>query len=108
MTSGMMLGMEAWKPITPEEFRRYLERSIVQLSADELRLYEQYRLAPFHIFINRRCTTDEKVYVVARKGERLVVFEDVENQFAIGTLVAPDRVEIIGWHESLGWAIRSL
>ena len=104
-----MAGMGTWEPATPEKFRRYLDTGIAELSPDDLRLYERYRVDPVLIFINRpRTDGTEKVYVVARKVDRVIVFEDIEDQFAIGTLVAEDRVEMSGWFDSLGWAIRAL
>lgn len=106
---GMMAGVRPWEPVTPEEFRGYLNRGIAELNPDDLRLYEQYKVTPFLIFINRpRTSDDEKVYVAARRDDRVIVFEDVEDMFAVGRLVAPDRVEIMGWWDDLGWAIRAL
>ena len=100
--------MAEWQPATPEEIHRYLVEGIAEFLPADRPLFEQYRVEPFLVFINRLGTEGEKVYVVARKGDRVIVFEDVEDKFALGTLVAQDRVEVTGWFNSLGGAIRTL
>lgn len=73
------------QPVPRSRFEDILREELATLTTEELKIYETYATA----VLEQRCYRDEhygmeKVFVVARAGTRLLVFDDVEDEFAIG------------------------
>lgn len=74
-----------WHPISREKFERLLKDEIETLTLAALEAYEKYSEAPYE----QACLRDsageiERVFVVARNGNRLLFFDDVEEEFGVG------------------------
>jgi hypothetical protein len=74
-----------WTPISRERFENILRDEIEKLPAEVLGIYKQYAVAPFE----QPCFRDgeypnERVFVAARAGDRLLFFDDVEEDFGVG------------------------
>lgn len=74
-----------WIPISRETFENILRKEIETLPTEVLRIYKQYAVVPFE----QPCFRDseypnERVFVAARAGDRLLFFDDVEEDFGVG------------------------
>jgi hypothetical protein len=82
-----------WRPITDADFRDLLATQTQALSADSKRRFEQTAVAPYLAIIRRsEQYGDEHVWVVAQSDDRVVFFDDVEDEFAIGRIGADRRI----------------
>jgi len=98
-----------WKPIARAEFEVILQEEFAKLPAEELKLYETYATA----LLEQPCYRSEqygieRVFVVARAGRRLLLFDDVDDEFAIGI---PDSDGVLrNWslYGTLAVAVRNL
>jgi|SRR5215472_11174487 len=75
-----------WKPISRQELENRLSAEVAALPADVLRIYKEHAIA----IVEQPCFRSEQygteqVYVVARSDSQLLIFADVEDEFAIGT-----------------------
>jgi len=50
----------------------------------------------------------EEVFIVARRGTRVVFFDDVEDEFAAGTVDEHGAISHAGLYGELRWAVHSL
>jgi hypothetical protein len=74
-----------WKPISKAEFEKRLKTEIGALPADLLSIYTERATA----IEDQPCFRSEqrgpeRVFLVARSGKRILTFDDVEDEFAIG------------------------
>jgi hypothetical protein len=74
-----------WSPVSKETFERILREEIDTLTPEAAKAYEKYATAPYE----QRCLRDansgiERVFVVAKNGNRLLFFDDVEEEFGVG------------------------
>jgi hypothetical protein len=74
-----------WHPVSREKFEHLLKEEIETLTPAALKAYEKYSKAPYE----QPCLRDsasgiERVFVVARNGNRLLFFDDVEEEFGVG------------------------
>jgi hypothetical protein len=76
-----------WHPVSREKFEHLLKEEIETLTPAALEAYEKYSKAPYE----QPCLRDsasgiERVFVVARNGNgnRLLFFDDVEEEFGVG------------------------
>jgi len=96
-----------WVPVSREAFETILTQEIAALEPQTKRLYQQYAVRPFH----QRCVRGkdygtEHVYVVARNGNRLVYYDDVEEEFGVGI---PDADGVLrNWGNYDGPLVRAL
>ena len=81
-----------WTPVSKERFDEILSGEISSLVPDMQRLYEQYAVEPFQLpCIRDQGAAREQVFVVAKKGNRLLYFDDVEEDFGV-TILDEDGV----------------
>jgi hypothetical protein len=74
-----------WNPISRDVFERILEEEIEALTPAALKAYEKYATAPFEQPCARSVDSGiERVFVVARNENRLLFFDDVEEDFGVG------------------------
>jgi hypothetical protein len=73
-----------WLPVSKEKFEGILREEIGALRPEVLRLYEQYAVRPFQqpCLRDQNCTI-EQVFVVAKNGNRLLYYDDVEEDFGV-------------------------
>jgi hypothetical protein len=74
-----------WSPVSKENFERILTEEIAALTPDAASAYEKYATTPYE----QRCwrSSDygiERVFVVAKNGNRLLFFDDIEDEFGVG------------------------
>jgi len=77
---------ENWQPISRTEFENRLNAEVAALPADFVNIYREHATA----ITEQPCFRSEqfgreRVFLVARSGKRMLVFDDVEDEFAIGT-----------------------
>ena len=82
-----------WKPISRADLDSRLKSEVAALPPDALRTYKEHAVA----IVEQPCFRSEqygpeRVFVVARSDARLMVFDDVEDEFAIGV---PDEDGIL-------------
>jgi len=87
---------ENWKPISRAELENRLNSEIASLPVDLRSAYQEYATA----IAEQPCFRSEqygpeRVFVVARSGIRLLIFDDVEDEYAIG--VADDDGVLRDW-----------
>ena len=74
-----------WKPISRPELENRLKTEVAGLPADVLSIYEEHAItiAEQPCFRSKQYGA-ERVFVVARSGSKLLIFDDVEDEFALG------------------------
>jgi hypothetical protein len=73
-----------WVPATKDEVLVVLEKEREGISPERLALMDQYGVDPYPATLSR-FDNDERVFVVAKCGSRVIYFEDVEEVFGIAT-----------------------
>ena len=74
-----------WTPISRPQFENLLKAEVAALPADVLNIYKQHAIT----IAEQSCFRSEqygmkRVFVVARSGSQLLIFDDVEDEFAVG------------------------
>jgi predicted esterase YcpF (UPF0227 family) len=72
--------METWEPISAAELEDLLSQQLTDCEPELVAVFETYKVAPFRAPIDRY-GREESVFVVARKGDEVLYFEDVEDGF---------------------------
>ena len=74
-----------WTPISRSELENRFKTEVAALPADVLNIYKQnaITIAEQPCFRSEQYGT-ERVFVVARSGSQLLIFDDVEDEFAVG------------------------
>ena len=87
-----------WTPITQEEFDDRLRAETAALSPASRECFHRYQVKPWQAIIRRsEQYGDERVWVVAQDGPLAVFLDDVEDEFAVGTLDAGNRLSEYGF-----------
>jgi hypothetical protein len=77
----------SWKPITQEDLYVLLQSCINEMSAVSVALFQKYAVQPYQLSCVRTTKTGQEViFVVAHIDEKVLVFDDVEDEFGIGTI----------------------
>jgi hypothetical protein len=74
--------MEEWQPATIEDVQRIIEQDLKACDAQQTRAFKQYAIKPYMASI-LRYEQKESVVVVARKGNEVIYWEDVEEGFNV-------------------------
>jgi hypothetical protein len=98
-----------WSPVSKETLERILTEEIAALTPEATKAYQNYAVAPYE----QRCsrTADygiERVFVVARKGNHLLFFDDVEEEFGVGVPDSDAILRDLGTFDSLIAALLAL
>jgi hypothetical protein len=73
-----------WVPVSKEKFEAILAEELETLRPEVMRLYEQYAIQPFQQpCVREKNSETERVFVVAKKEERLLYYDDVEEDFGV-------------------------
>ena len=83
--------MHDWQPATIEEVNQIVVRDLKDCDAEQLAAFDKYRVAPFSAPIMRYGQT-ERVVVVARNGDQVIYYEDVEDGFNVSPISPDGRV----------------
>jgi len=82
-----------WRSITESEMEELLQISVLELSPSALLKFERLRI-PITPRCCRRADTDGYVFAVARSSKATLIFDDVEEEFAISEQVDLPVLEI--------------
>ena len=76
-----------WQPITEADLKSQIHNSVNQLSEVDKSTFEQLQ-TPLRRIACRRGghRTNEEMFVIAGFGDKVLVYDDVEDEFAIGEL----------------------
>jgi hypothetical protein len=100
---------EKWNPLSRARFDEILADEVASLPPDALKMYERYATGVMEHPCNRgKQYGVESVFVVARADSRMLLFDDAEDEFAIG--VPRDDGVLTDWslYGELVFAIRNL
>jgi hypothetical protein len=90
--------MPDWTPITQEQFDDRLRSETAALSPPSRERFERYGVEPWQAIVRRSDQYgDERVWVVAQDGPLAVFLDDVEDEFAVGTLDDGNRLSDYGY-----------
>lgn len=82
-----------WKPISFDEFMELYCRQTKNLETDLRLALMQFRVPVCRAIIRRsESTGDEFVFYVAKKGESILYYDDVENGFNFSSISRDNRV----------------
>jgi hypothetical protein len=73
-----------WFPVSREKFESILKEEIDALRPEVKRLYERYAVTPFEqLCLREQNSATERVFVVAKNANRLLYYDDVEEDFGV-------------------------
>ncbi len=75
-------GMEEWQPATIEEVKRIVEKDLRECDAEQIATFKRYAVEPYVAPIVRYGKM-ESVVVIARRGDEVIYWEDVEDGFNV-------------------------
>ncbi|MFC4310354.1 hypothetical protein ACFPN2_14775 [Steroidobacter flavus] len=101
--------MDDWEPISREEFDVLLAKELLTFEAADHELWSRYRVgvrtAPI---VRSQEYGAEQVFVVAVIGDRILLFDDVEDEFGVARLPPDKPLEDYGTYGELRFALRAL
>jgi len=83
--------MDDWQPATIEEVDQIVVRDLKACDAEQLAAFDKYRVEPLSAPIVRYGQL-ESVVVVARNGDQVIYYEDVEDGFNVSPISSDGRV----------------
>jgi len=90
----------SWHPISRDNFEHLLREELETLTPATLKIWQKYAIAPYEQSCVRNPDAGiERVFVVARNGNHLLFFDDVEDEFGVGV---PDSDSILRDLETFG------
>jgi len=87
--------MDDWHPATIPEVNEIVAKDLKACDSEQLAVFDKYRVEPFSAPIVRYGQT-ESVVVVARKGDQVIYWEDVEDGFNVSP-ISPDGQVLEHW-----------
>ena len=84
----------AWQPITLQQLSTIVQQSLSQVPEE----FEKIKV-PFYQIRCKRCSgsENEKIFVVAKSETKLLIFDDVEDEFAIADMPVNSNEILIDW-----------
>ncbi len=97
--------MDEWKPATVEEVQAIVTHDLAKCDDEQRAAFNKYAVEPYLAPI-RRYRALERVVVVARSGDEVIYWEDVEEGFNLSPVAADGQV-MEHWcnQDQLGWAL---
>jgi hypothetical protein len=83
--------MDDWKPATIERVSEIVAKDLNDCDVEQLAAFNKYRVEPFSASIVRYGQT-ESVVIVARNGDQVIYYEDVEDGFNVSPISSDGRV----------------
>ena len=74
--------MGSWQPISASELSELISRQLRDCEPHLRRLFETHRVAPYRAPFAKQGTL-ESVFVIAKKGQEVLYYEDVEDGFNV-------------------------
>lgn len=87
--------MDDWQPATIEKVNEIVAKDLTACDSEQLAAFNKYCVEPFSAPMVRYGQTDS-VVVVARNGDQVIYWEDVENGFNV-SLISPDGRVLEHW-----------
>jgi hypothetical protein len=95
-----------WVPISKEQFESILKEEIDALRPEVKHLYGLYAVTPFgQPCLREQQSGNERVFVVAKNDNRLLYYDDVEEDFGVAT---PDKDGVLRNWGNYGPLVRSV
>jgi len=89
-----------WKPISEAELRIQIQSALGPMSKPDRQKFDSIRTPLRRIPCRRSAQAgSEEVFVLAHVGSRVLLFDDVEDEFGVGNVVgssALERWELLG------------
>src|SRR5690242_7269544 len=79
---GELQQMEEWRPATVEEVKNIIEKDLRACDAEQIAVFNRYVIEPYAAPMVRYGNMESAV-VVARKGNEVIYWEDVEDGFNV-------------------------
>jgi hypothetical protein len=101
----------AWQPISETDLQYLMANELGRLNDAQFQHWERYGLKPEHVQCERRAQGNkppvlDPIYVIARAGNEVLVYDDVDEEFGTGTLDADGVLRQWGtWGEALAWSL---
>jgi hypothetical protein len=100
---------EEWKAMPREQFDSLLKQELEELAPDTRKAYEAHATGVVEVPCYRSDLYGfERVFVVARHGNRVLAFDDVEDEFAVGELDSDGVLRHWGLYGTLKIALVNL
>lgn len=80
-----------WQPATIEEVKQIVEEDLSKCDSEQFSVYEKYKVEPYLAPIIRY-GEEETVVIVARKGDEVIYWEDVEDGFNVSPISPDGRI----------------
>jgi hypothetical protein len=97
-----------WTPATIEDVKQIIEADLDICDEEEVEMFESFAVDPYHAPVIRDGKT-ESVVVVARKGDAVIYWEDVEEGFNVSPVDANGLILEHGCdQDELGTALNNL
>jgi hypothetical protein len=83
-----------WQPISESELKLQLQSALEQMSEVERKKFASIQTPIYRIPCRRNNqTADEQIFVVAHSKNKILLFDDVEDEFGVADLIeTPPRV----------------
>lgn len=88
---GNLQQMDEWQPATVEEVKTIVEEDLLECDAEQIAIFKRYAVEPYAARIVRYGKA-EGVVVVARRGNEVIYWEDVEYGFQVSPIGEDGRV----------------
>ena len=83
--------METWQPISAAELEELIARQLRDCEPALSAVFDRYKVPPFRAPINRY-GREEYVFIVARKDDEVMYFEDVEDGFNFSRISSDNKI----------------
>lgn len=102
-----------WTPIAADELRDVLVGQLVDLDAETQAVWDRFGIQPTHILCIRGrldggVAEPEPIYTVARAGDEVLIYDDVEDEWGTGVMDADGVLR--SWEtygEQLRWTLKT-
>lgn len=83
-----------WNPISESEVTTIVQEAVARMSPEDAKKFARIQ-TPIHAIRcrHRGDLPEENIFLVARVGSKVLVFDDVEDQFGVGDLAQSDVLE---------------
>jgi hypothetical protein len=90
--------MDTWRPVTVEELDALVVEELAFCSPEQHQLFERCKVTPYPVAIDRQGKT-ETVFVVAKAGNTVLYYEDVEEGFNVSPLSHDGSIAAPGYEQ---------
>jgi hypothetical protein len=94
--------MDTWQPISVEELETLIATQLADCSREQRQFFDRCKVVPHLAKIDRFGAT-ETVFVVAKAGDLVLYYEDVEEGFNISPLLPDGSIASPGYEQ---WELR--